>query len=55
MNWKKRLICIVTALSLVCMMLTGSGFYSNTTFEAEPDGKDLIVTGGVVKGEVFSK
>lgn len=35
--------------------IKGSGFYSNTTFEAEPDGKDLIVTGGVVKGEVFSK
>lgn len=111
MNWKKRFICIVTVLSLVCLMLTGcgakhklsgkyesesgryevkfeldgdctwyqdgmffegnyywdkddevyyldikgSGFYSNTTFEAEPDGNDLIVTGGVVRGEVFSK
>jgi len=35
--------------------IKGGGFYSNTVFEAEKDGKDLIITGGVVKGERFVK
>lgn len=35
--------------------ITGSGFYMSTVFEAEPVKDGLIVTGGVVKGELFTK
>ena len=33
----------------------GGGFYGNTVFELLKDGKDFIVTGGVVYGERFVK
>ena len=35
--------------------ITGSGLYSNTVFTAEESGGNLIITGGVVNGEVFVK
>jgi hypothetical protein len=33
----------------------GNGFYPNTVFNAKIDGKDLIITGGIVYGERFIK
>ena len=35
--------------------IIGSAIYSNTVFIATKDGKDLIITGGVVEGERFVK
>ena len=35
--------------------ISGDGYYMSTTFDAEKSGKDLIITGGVVYGEVFAK
>lgn len=35
--------------------IEGSGFYSNTIFDAEKDGSDLIITGGTVDGQRFVK
>lgn len=35
--------------------IEGNGLYSNTVFQAEGDGKTLVITGGVVYGETFTK
>lgn len=35
--------------------ISGSGFYSNTVFNAETSGKNLVITGGAVYGELFIK
>lgn len=35
--------------------IKGSGLYKNTVFIAEKSGKNLIITGGVVSGELFIK
>lgn len=35
--------------------IVGSGFYSNTVFEAKVDGADLIITGGVLSEVKFTK
>lgn len=35
--------------------ISGEGLYSNTTFYAEESGSDLIITGGIVEGELFYK
>lgn len=39
---------------LFVLEIVGSGFYSSTVFKAEPKDNGLIVTGGNVKGELFS-
>lgn len=35
--------------------IVGSGFYSSTVFEAEPQGNGLVVNGGLVRDEFFKK
>lgn len=35
--------------------IEGNGLYSNTVFNVEADGDDLIITGGVVDGLKFIK
>jgi len=35
--------------------VNGSGLYSNTVFNAEKSGRDLIINGGMVHGELFIK
>lgn len=40
---------------LYVLEIVGSGFYSSTVFEAEPYNDALIVTGGMVRGELFTK
>lgn len=35
--------------------ITGGGLYSNTVFNAEGNGNTLVITGGVVYGEIFTK
>lgn len=37
------------------LFIEGSGTYSNTEFTAEKDNGDLIVNGGIVFGERFTK
>ena len=35
--------------------IIGGGWYGNTVFYAEGDGRTLVITGGVVYGETFTK
>lgn len=35
--------------------IVGGGFYGNTVFTAEGNGRTLVITGGVVYGETFTK
>lgn len=35
--------------------IVGNGLYSNTVFEAEVDGKELIISGGTLSDVKFSK
>ena len=35
--------------------INGGGFYSNTVFFAEGNSQKLVITGGVVSGETFTK
>ena len=37
------------------LKIAGQGFYQNTIFTAEKQGKDLLITGGTVYGELFVK